>query len=126
VVHRTDLVPLISSHTQKLSTAELMERTRRHSVPSSPIQNVAQVVEDEQVAATELLTPAPRPGAENYRDLSIPLRIDDLRPRGTLAAPRMGEHTVAILEELGYSEAERTRLFADGVAEAGRDSEAGD
>ncbi|MEX1256380.1 MAG: CoA transferase [Gemmatimonadota bacterium] len=121
VAHREELVPLIASHTRTLTTRDLVERTRRHSVPTSPIQDIAQVAADAQVAAAELVTPAPHPEAGNYQDISIPLRIDGARPRGSSGPPLAGEHTVAILSELGYSEAERRHLLDEGIAAATED-----
>jgi crotonobetainyl-CoA:carnitine CoA-transferase CaiB-like acyl-CoA transferase len=118
VANRETLVPLLARHTRELSTEALVEKTRRHSVPSSPIQDIAQVAADEQIAAAELLAPALHPDVADYRDIAIPLRMNGIRPRGTLGPPRPGEHTVAILAELGYSQDDRRRLLAEGIATA--------
>jgi len=113
-----DLIALIVERTASMTTAELLELARKHAVPCSAIQDVAQVVADPQVAASEMIAPAPNPEIDDYRDLSLPLRLDGERPRGRTSPPRAGEHTIEILGELGLDEAEVRTLIESGVAEA--------
>jgi crotonobetainyl-CoA:carnitine CoA-transferase CaiB-like acyl-CoA transferase len=112
------LIPLIEERTRQRTTAELLELTRRRAVPCSAIRDIAEVVADPQVAAAELITPAPDAEVEGYRDVALPLRLDGERPRGPVTPPRAGEHTREILAELGYDEAETATLIESGVAEA--------
>ena len=112
------LIPMIEERTRTRSTTELLALTRRHAVPCSAIRDIAEVVADEQVAAAELIEPAPDSEIEDYRDVSLPLRLDGDRPRGSVTPPRAGEHTREILAELGYGEDEARALIESGVAEA--------
>lgn len=115
--HHDDLIPLVAERTRTLTTAELLELGRKHDVPCSAIHDIAEVVADEQVAASEMIAPAPNPEIDDYRDPSLPLRLDGERPRGQTSPPRQGEHTLEILGELGYDEAEIRELVERGVAE---------
>jgi formyl-CoA transferase/CoA:oxalate CoA-transferase len=112
------LVPLVEERTRRHTTAELLALARRYSVPCSAIRNIAEVVADPQVAAAELLADAPDPEIPGYRDLAIPLRLDGARPHAEATPPHAGEHTVEILAELGYSEADVEGLIERGVAAA--------
>jgi crotonobetainyl-CoA:carnitine CoA-transferase CaiB-like acyl-CoA transferase len=112
------LVSLIEARTSRLTTAELVELTRRHAVPCSAIRNLAEVVADPQVAAAELIATAPDAEVPDYRDVAIPLRIDGTRPHAVGTPPHAGEHTREILDELGYSEQDVDTLVAKGVVEA--------
>jgi crotonobetainyl-CoA:carnitine CoA-transferase CaiB-like acyl-CoA transferase len=112
------LVPLIEARTRLHTTAALVELTRRHAVPCSAIQNIAEVVADPQVAAAELIRSAPDAEVSDYRDLAIPLRIDGVRPAAVETPPHAGEHTREILDELGYSSAEIEGMLERGVVEA--------
>jgi crotonobetainyl-CoA:carnitine CoA-transferase CaiB-like acyl-CoA transferase len=112
------LIPLVQARTRTFTTAELLDLTRRFSVPCSAIRSIAEVVADPQVAAAELLADAPDPEIPGYRDLAIPLRLDGARPHAAETPPHAGEHTREVLGELGYSQGEVEALIERGVAEA--------
>jgi crotonobetainyl-CoA:carnitine CoA-transferase CaiB-like acyl-CoA transferase len=114
VAHRAELIGALEERTRGLTTEALLQRLLAHDVPASPIRNAAQVAVDAQVAAAGMLESAypERPG---YRDVALPIRIDDRRPRGSLAPPRAGQHTVEILGELGYAELDVQHLLETGA-----------
>lgn len=116
--NQSELIPLLEERTRLLTTTELLELGRRHGVPCSAIHDIGQVVADPQVEAAEMITRAPHPEVEDYRDLSLPVRVDGARPRGPGTPPRPGEHTRDVLAELGYAEDEVAALLTGGVVEA--------
>lgn len=116
--NQAELIPLVEERTRALTTAELLELARQHSVPCSAIHDIGQVAVDPQVEAAEMITATPHPEVEDYRDLSLPVRIDGARPRGEGTPPRAGEHTRDVLSELGYADEEVAELIARGVLES--------
>lgn len=117
VTHRDALDPLIEGRTTALSTAELLELTQEHAVPASAIQTIPEVVEDAQVTASEMLHAPPHPDVPGYRDVSLPLRMDGVRPRGEGPPPSAGADTIEVLGELGFSESEVGSLIETGAVE---------
>ena len=115
VAHREVLDPLIEGRTDRLSTKELLDLTRRHDVPASAIRSIEEVVADEQVAVAGMMPTAAHPRVPEYRDVSLPLRVDGERPRGVGAPPAPGEHTLEVLAELGLEADEIEDLLARGV-----------
>lgn len=120
VANKTVLLAVLEERTATLSTAEMLERAKRHGVPCSAIQDIGEVVDDAQVAANEMLTAAPTQDLPDYRDLSLPVRMEGSRPRGRGAPPGAGQHTDEILEGLGYSAEEITQFVGSGVADRAR------
>lgn len=75
-------------------------------VPVAPLLSLEEVAQDEHVRARGLLRP---PG------IAFPVRISPQGERDERPAPRLGEHTQSVLEELGYSRAEIDELRVKGV-----------
>ena len=93
---------LLSSRTRRLPTEEVSRLLRSHSVPCSPIQDIAQVVDDPQVRANRIFEPQEHPRIPGYRDMKMSIRFDGERPALKRVPPSSGEHTAEIMGELGY------------------------
>lgn len=115
VEHRADVDRIVEEATAKLSSAELLERTRAHSIPASAIQSIADVVDDPQVQAAGMVPTVDHPEVPGYRDVSLPLRIDGARPRAERVPPASGADTVAVLREVGFDDSEIDELLASKV-----------
>ncbi|HUJ51165.1 MAG TPA: CoA transferase [Bryobacteraceae bacterium] len=95
------------------STAQAIEALQSARVPSGPVQDLCQVLEDPQVRARELLEYVDYPGAPK----PVPLANTAVRFSATPGgierrAPTLGEHTDEVLRELGYSDGEIVQLRA--------------
>jgi len=94
VAHAAVLYGLIEQEMQKRSSAEWSRLLDAAGVPCAPVQNVAQMLEHEQMQALGLL--------QSVQGLSIPLiglplSIDGRRPGAGRAAPALGAHTGEVL-----------------------------
>ena len=88
------------------------ERLRMRSVPSSPVNNVAQIVAEEQVAARDMVVEIDVPGAGPIKMAGLPLKFTETPGELQRPPPRLGEHTEALLRRIGYSAAEIADLAA--------------
>ena len=85
------------------STAEALGELERAKIPAGPILSPQQALEDAHIRAAGLLEDRDYPGLPRPVPLA-PTPVDLSETPGRLRAlpPRLGEHTDAILAELGY------------------------
>ncbi|UOM33312.1 CaiB/BaiF CoA-transferase family protein [Acuticoccus sp. I52.16.1] len=102
VANRAELKAAIEAHTASLAGAEIVARLRAEGAPCSLLNDVAQVVADEQVAAVGMLEELPLAGGGDHRAVALPVRGDGARPAAREAPPALGADTAAVLAALGY------------------------
>jgi crotonobetainyl-CoA:carnitine CoA-transferase CaiB-like acyl-CoA transferase len=117
VRHRTTLVPVLEALTRSHPSAILLERLRAAGVTAGPVQTVDQVVTDPQTKASEMLVPTPRPDIPDLATVALPVRFGDARPVPRRPPPRVGEHTIDVLGELGFGAMEMGDLRAQDVVD---------
>ena len=71
-------------------------------VPAGAINSIADVFEDPQVKARGLLTTVPHPSGVGVPQVASPMRFAESPLQTQAAPPLLGEHSDAILAELGY------------------------
>jgi crotonobetainyl-CoA:carnitine CoA-transferase CaiB-like acyl-CoA transferase len=117
VRHRATLVPALEGLTRPWPSAALLERLRAAGVTAGPVQTVDQVVTDPQTKASEMLLPTPRPDIPDLTTVGLPVRFGEERPAPRRPPPRVGEHTIDVLGELGFGAVEMGELRQQGVVD---------
>jgi crotonobetainyl-CoA:carnitine CoA-transferase CaiB-like acyl-CoA transferase len=114
---REAYIGALSEATRKMRRAELLEALEAAQVPAGPINTVAEAFADPQAIARGMRTvlPATAVRGGSAPAMRSPMAIDGEHAVADHAAPRLGEHTEAVLAGLGYGEAERERLRKAGV-----------
>ena len=111
--NRDVLIPLLASDFARRTTGDWLERLRGH-VPCGPVYSVEEALADEHAIARDMVTGVDHPAFGWLRQVGTPLKMAGVTPVHR-RAPRLGEHTDAILTEAGYSAGEIARLRAAGV-----------
>jgi alpha-methylacyl-CoA racemase len=98
--------------------AEWGEFGAEHDCCLEPVLGLDEALDSELVRARHMVVELDQPGAQNVRQLGVPVRLSRTPGAAHGAAPGLGEHTQAVLASLGYS-AEEVRALEQAGAVAG-------
>ena len=106
----------MSRWTAERTTEQALAELEKVQIPAGPLYSPQQALEDAHIRAAGLLADTDYPGLPRPAPLA-PTPVDLSETPGTFRhrAPKLGEHTDAILGELGYSAEAITQLRADKV-----------
>lgn len=113
--HRQSLIASIEAVTTTQPTDHWLTLLIQAAVPCAPIENYGQVFTDDHLAARKFFWDAPHPTLGAVRQLGSPMRFSRTTTRRDHAGPRLGEDSLAVLSELGYSLSEVEGLRDSGV-----------
>ena len=113
--NRTERRTIMNQEIAKWPTAEILARLDREIVPAAPVLKRSDVIEDAQVIENRIIEIRDDPGLGPVRQPRPAARFTETPAEIRFLAPYLGGDNAAILEELGYDEAEIARLAGDGV-----------
>jgi crotonobetainyl-CoA:carnitine CoA-transferase CaiB-like acyl-CoA transferase len=101
VANRAALHDMLEERFTRKTASEWEVLLSAETIPCSRIRSVADLVNDPQLDALDMLAGIPHPDIPDLRVVDIPLTLNGERATHRLPPPRLGEQTTAILEELG-------------------------
>jgi crotonobetainyl-CoA:carnitine CoA-transferase CaiB-like acyl-CoA transferase len=116
-----EVCDLIGEVLRDFTTAEALALLERCDIPSGPLHTLDGLIDDPHLAAVGFFQTQTHPTEGKIRYTGIPSRWDGHGLKITRHAPRIGEHSIAVLEEAGIARGEidalvRSRATLDGGA----------
>ncbi|MEW2295489.1 formyl-CoA transferase [Streptomyces sp. NPDC006743] len=106
---------LIEEWSSGLPKWEVLERLNAHGIPCGPILSTREIIEDESLAANEMVVLVPHPTRGEFVTVGSPLKLSD-SPVEVSSSPLLGEHNEEVyVGELGLGGEELRLLKSDGV-----------
>ncbi len=115
VLARSWLIPLLRERLAQFTSAELSKTFEAHGLPFAPITDPQHLFDDPHLQQTGGLAPTTLPDGRQTQVPLLPIKLGGERLRLRLDPPRLGEHTDALLQSLGYSAEAVADLHANGV-----------
>jgi crotonobetainyl-CoA:carnitine CoA-transferase CaiB-like acyl-CoA transferase len=116
--HFAELYALVAECVRDRPTAWWLERLRAADIPCGPVNPLAELPQDEHLAAVDFFPALEHPSEGRLRTVRPPVRFTGADWTIRHPAPRLGEHTSEILAELGLGDAEIDDLLARKIAVA--------
>lgn len=99
VNHRDLLIARLEEHLATWTAREVWDRLAEAGVPAGPIQDFAQVFQDPQVLARDMLVTMDHPVAGTIRMTGIPVKLSETPGEIRRPPPCFGEHTESVRAE---------------------------
>jgi crotonobetainyl-CoA:carnitine CoA-transferase CaiB-like acyl-CoA transferase len=114
--HRDEVKELVQGRLVERPTKEWLDVLAAKNVWCAAVQTFDDVVEDPQVAHSELLTTVPHPNdGGDVHVVGVPMRFSATPGTIRSGPPAVGQHTDEILRELGFDDGELRAMHDEGV-----------
>ena len=110
VANRAILEPMIEAHFMQYTADELLDMLIPAGMPCSAAYKVSDVMTSAHAKARGSVLEVDYPGIGPIKSAANPIKLSDAPVEVRRPSPAVGEHTVEIMGEVGYSDAEIAAL----------------
>ncbi|MGH3367615.1 MAG: CaiB/BaiF CoA transferase family protein [Nocardioidaceae bacterium] len=115
VERRDEVNEIVGAWFQARSAQQIQDELNRHGVPVSPVNSIADIVEDPHYAARDMLVEIDHPKLGRLRLPGVTPKFSDTPGDVRRAGPTLGEHNDEVYAELGLTSADLAALQERGV-----------
>ena len=102
IEHQETLRPKIADRLRTRPRQQWVETLKQAGVPCGAVRDLAQVLSDPQLAERMMVVGMTHPTAGPMQLLGVPVKLGDTAGSVRTPPPTLGQHTHAVLAELGY------------------------
>lgn len=115
MANRETVAGIIQEEFHQESTEYWLERLTERGFPNGPLNDLADVVDHDQAHARDLIVEHDDPDAGTVEMPGHPIHFPDFTPDIRSPAPKLGEHTEAVFEDVADDQATLDQWAADGA-----------
>jgi len=116
LANSAELVAMLDQLFASQPRAEWLKILSRNDLPHAPVHRPTELKDDPQIIANDYIVDFDHPRLGRIKIPGYPVQFSQSQAGTTSCAPELGEHTDAVLSEIGgYSQEEITGLRAKGV-----------
>ncbi|MCB1510632.1 MAG: CoA transferase [Hyphomicrobiaceae bacterium] len=105
-----ELYSIVSEEITKRTTNEWRRRLDEYDLPNAPMKSLTDVLDDAYLRETGMIRCYDHPDGETYTALGFPLHFSETPGGMKRVPPSLGEHSIELLTEVGFSEDEITKI----------------
>jgi crotonobetainyl-CoA:carnitine CoA-transferase CaiB-like acyl-CoA transferase len=115
LVHYGELKPILDRTLGEFTRSEILRKMAKATIPAGPVNTVAEILEDPQIDAREMIKLLTHPQYGPIRVLGLPVKLSETPGIVEGPPPVFGEHNRSVLTMLGYVENAIADLEKDGT-----------
>ena len=104
VAERERIIPIVRERFASMTKKTLMDKLESSGLPFAPIERPQDLLDDPHLNESGGLLDMTLPDGNDVRLPALPFAMDGERFGARLNPPRSGEHTVDVLQQLGYDD----------------------
>lgn len=116
MANRLELEENLNTIINKRTTQEWLAIFEDGGLPSGPVLSIMEMHEDPQTIARNMVPEVQHPIAGTMQTIGLPVKFSKTPGGVNSPAPLLGQHTLEVLTEAGYSEDEAHALINSGAA----------
>lgn len=99
---------------------EWLKLTEVHDLCLSPVHELEDLEQDPQVRSRQMIIETEHANGRKLKGIGVPIKFSDSQPDKPQPAPMVGQDSVEVLQEMGYSEERIEKLLGRGIVFAQR------